>query len=131
MAIGREDLIEGTVWPENVEEVKAQIRGIFKTKTRDEWEIVFAEYDACVQPVLDLKEALLEDEQIKAREMVVEVDLPLHDGIKVKQLATSIKLSECPCIYEQAGYPAGYHTKEIIEKLGLNYDELKEKNVFK
>jgi crotonobetainyl-CoA:carnitine CoA-transferase CaiB-like acyl-CoA transferase len=131
MAIGREDLIEGTVWPENVEEVKAQIRGIFKTKTRDEWEIVFAEYDACVQPVLDLKEALLEDEQIKAREMVVEVDLPLHDGIKVKQLATSIKLSECPCIYEQAGYPAGYHTKEIIEKLGLDYDELKEKNVFK
>lgn len=131
MAIGREDLIEGTVWPENVEEVKAQIRGIFKTKTRDEWEIVFAEYDACVQPVLDLKEALLEDEQIKAREMVVEVDLPLHDGIKVKQLATSIKLSECPCIYEQAGYPAGYHTKEIIEKLGLNYDELKENNVFK
>jgi crotonobetainyl-CoA:carnitine CoA-transferase CaiB-like acyl-CoA transferase len=131
MAIGREDLIEGTVWPENVEEVKAQIRGIFKTKTRDEWEIVFAEYDACVQPVLDLKEALLEDEQIKAREMVVEVDLPLHDGIKVKQLATSIKLSECPCIYEQAGYPAGYHTKEIIEKLGLNYDELKENDVFK
>jgi crotonobetainyl-CoA:carnitine CoA-transferase CaiB-like acyl-CoA transferase len=131
MAIGREDLIEGTVWPENVEEVKAQIRGIFKTKTRDEWEIVFAEYDACVQPVLDLKEALLEDEQIKARQMVVEVDLPLHDGIKVKQLATSIKLSECPCIYEQAGYPAGYHTKEIIEKLGLNYDELKENDVFK
>lgn len=131
MAIGREDLIEGTVWPENVEEVKAQIRGIFKTKTSDEWETVFAEYDACVQPVLDLKEALLEDEQIKAREMVVEVDLPLHEGIKVKQLATSIKLSECPCIYEQAGYPAGYHTKEIIEKLGLDYDELKEKNVFK
>ena len=131
MAIGREDLIEGTVWPENVEEVKAQIRGIFKTKTREEWVEVFAEYDACVQPVLDLKEALLEDEQIRAREMVVEVDLPLHDGVKVKQLATSIKMSECPCIYEQAGYPAGYHTKEMIERLGLDYAELEEKGVFK
>lgn len=131
MAIGREDLIEGTVWPENVDEVKAQIRGIFKTKTRAEWEAVFAEYDACVQPVLDLKEALLEDEQIRAREMVVEVDLPLHEGVKVKQFATSIKLSECPCVYEQAGYPAGYHTHEIIKKLGLDYAELEEKGVFK
>lgn len=131
MAIGREDLIEGTVWPENVEEVKAQIRGIFKTKTRDEWTEVFEEYDACVQPVLNLKEALLEDEQIKAREMVVDVKLPLHEGISVKQLATSVKLSECPCQYETAGYPAGYHTREIIQKLGLDYSQLEEKGVFK
>lgn len=131
MAIEREDMIEGTVWPENVDEVKAQIRGIFKTKTREEWVERFAEYDACVQPVLDLKEALLEDEQIKAREMVVEVDLPLHEGVKVKQLATSIKMSACPCIYEQAGYPAGYHTHEMIEKLGLDYAELETKGVFK
>ena len=131
MAIGREDLIEGTVWPENVEEVKAQIRGIFKTKTRDEWTAVFEEYDACVQPVLNLEEALLNDEQIKAREMVVEVDMPLHEGVKVKQLATSIKMSECPCKYDVAGYPAGYHTHEIIEKLGLDYAELEAKGVFK
>ncbi|MBQ3185854.1 MAG: CoA transferase, partial [Firmicutes bacterium] len=118
-------------WPENVEEVMSQIRGLFKTKTRDEWVEVFAEYDACVQPVLDLKEALLEDEQIRAREMIVEVDLPLHEGVKVKQLATSIKLSECPCKYELAGYPAGYHTHEMIEKLGLDYAELEAKGVFK
>lgn len=131
MAIGREDLIEGTVWPENVHEVKAQIRGIFKTKTRSEWEEVFARYDACVQPVLDLKEALLEDEQIKAREMVVEVELPLHEGVKVKQMATAVKLSECPCRYETAGYPAGYHTREVIESLGMDYSELEKKGVFK
>ena len=130
-AIGREDLIEGSVWPENIDEVKAEIRGIFKTKTRDEWVEIFSRYDACVQPVLDLKEALLEDEQIKAREMVVDVKLPTYEDITVKQLATSVKLSECPCEYNFAGYPAGYHTREIIEKLGLDYDELEEKEVFK
>jgi len=81
--------------------------------------------------VLDLKEALLKDEQIKAREMVVEVDLPLHEGVKVKQLATSIKLSKCPCKYEMAGYPAGYHTKEIVESLNLDFSALEEKDVFK
>ena len=130
-AIGREDLTEGSVWPENIAEVKAEIRGIFKTKTRDEWVEVFSHYDACVQPVLNLNEALLEDEQIRAREMVVDVKLPTYDNITVKQLATSVKLSECPCEYKFAGYPAGYHTREIIEKLGLDYDELKEKEVFK
>ena len=130
-AIQREDLIEGTVFPENVEEVKAQIRGIFKTKTRDEWVEVFKEYDACVQPVLDLKEALLEDEQIKDRKMVVEVKMPLHPEVTVKQMATSVKLSECPCEYEYAGYPTGYHTREMIEKLGLDYEELEARGVFR
>lgn len=129
-AIGREDLIEGTVYPPNIDEVKAEIRGILKTKTRDEWVEVFSHYDACVQPVLNLKEALLEDEQVKEREMVVDVKLPLHEDVSVKQLATAVKLSECPCEYKFAGYPAGYHTKEVIEQLGMDYAELKAKGVF-
>ena len=129
-AIGREDLIEGTVYPPNIDEVKAEIRGILKTKTRDEWVEVFSHYDACVQPVLNLKEALLEDEQAKEREMVVDVKLPLHEDVSVKQLATAVKLSECPCEYKFAGYPTGYHTKEVIEQLGMDYAELKAKGVF-
>ena len=129
-AIGREDLIEGTVYPPNIDEVKAEIRGILKTKTRDEWVEVFSHYDACVQPVLNLKEALLEDEQVKEREMVVDVKLPLHEDVSVKQLATAVKLSECPCEYKFAGYPTGYHTKEVIEQLGMDYAELKAKGVF-
>lgn len=129
-AIGREDLIEGTVYPPNIDEVKAEIRGILKTKTRDEWVEVFSHYDACVQPVLNLKEALLEDEQVKEREMVVDVKLPLHEEVSVKQLATAVKLSECPCEYKFAGYPTGYHTKEVIEQLGMDYAELKAKGVF-
>ena len=129
-AIGREDLIEGTVYPPNIDEVKAEIRGILKTKTRDEWVEVFSHYDACVQPVLNLKEALLEDEQVKEREMVVDVKLPLHEDVSVKQLATAVKLSECPCEYKFAGYPTGYHTKEVIEQLGMDYAEVKAKGVF-
>ena len=129
-AIGREDLIEGTVYPPNIDEVKAEIRGILKTKTRDEWVEVFSHYDACVQPVLNLKEALLEDEQVKEREMVVDVKLPLHEDVSVKQLATAVKLSECPCEYKFAGYPTGYHTKEVIEQLVMVYADLKALGVF-
>lgn len=128
--IGREDLIAGTVRPENASEVKEEIRSIFRTKTRAEWTNIFSKLDACVQPVMDLQEALLEDPQIRSRGMVVDVDMPLHDGTKVKQMATSIDLSETPCEYRFAGYPLGWHTKEIIESLGLDYDDLQAKGVF-
>ena len=85
--------------------------------------------DAVLDAIL-AKEALLEDEQIKAREMVVDVALPLHEGVKVKQLASSVKLSECPCEYRHAGYPIGYHTREVIDSLGLDYEALEAKGVF-
>jgi len=126
----REDLIEGTVRPEDPETVKKQLRQIFKTKTKAEWTEAFSDIDACVQPVLDLKEALLEDPQIQEREMVMDVDMPLHEDIKVKQMASAIKLSETPCEYHFAGYPLGYHTREIIEALDLDYEELQRKGVF-
>ena len=136
--LGREDLIEGSVWPGKdgdddgsaAADVKEQIREIVRTKTREEWTELFAGADACVQPVLNLEEALLQDEQIRAREMIVEVGMPLHEDVKVKQMATSVKFSGTPCEYRHAGYPPGYHTREIIESLGLDYDELEEKGVF-
>ncbi|MDO4870009.1 MAG: CaiB/BaiF CoA-transferase family protein [Bacillota bacterium] len=130
-AMGCEDLIGLTSSPADLEPVKSRIRDLFKTKTKDEWTEIFSGFDACVEPVLNLKEALICDEQIKAREMVVDVDLPLHDGMKVKQMGTAIKLSECPCEYKYAGYPLGYHTKEIVEGLGLDYENLKAKGVLK
>ena len=129
-AIGREDLIPETVWPEDIHRVKGEIRQIFKTKTKQEWVEIFEQYDACVQPVLNLKEALLEDRHIRERKMVVEVPLPTYGGKKVKQMATAIHLSDCPCEYKYAGYPLGYHTREIIESLGRDYDELEKNGVF-
>ena len=129
-AIGREDLISGTVRPEDTPKVKEEIRAIFRSKTRAEWTEIFSGADACVQPVMDLKEALLEDEQIRAREMVVEVDMPLHENVKVRQMATPVRLSETPCEYRTAGFPEGYHTREIIESLGLDYEALAARGVF-
>ena len=129
-AIEREDLIPETVWPKDIDRIKDEIRQIIKTRTKQEWVEIFDQYDACVQPVLNLEEALLEDQHIKERKMVVEVPLPTWGGKKVKQMATAIHLSECPCEYKYAGYPLGYHTREIIESLGRDYDELEKKGVF-
>jgi crotonobetainyl-CoA:carnitine CoA-transferase CaiB-like acyl-CoA transferase len=52
-AIGRKvDLAELIAPPAEQERVRAEIQAILETRTRDEWEAVFAGCDACVEPVL-------------------------------------------------------------------------------
>ncbi|WP_195267102.1 CaiB/BaiF CoA-transferase family protein [Eubacterium sp. 1001713B170207_170306_E7] len=123
--IGREDLIEGSVWPENAEAVKDTIRAIFKERTRDEWRAVFEGHDVCVEPVLSVGEALGEDAHIREREMVVEVELPLSGGKKVAQYGSPVKLSESPAQYRYGGYPVGHHTEEMLKGLGYSDSEIK------
>lgn len=124
--IERPEYIDKTVWPEDLEIVKEDIRQILKSRTRDQWMKVFREKDVCVEPVLSLKEALIEDEHVKAREMVVDVEIPLTQGKKVRQFGSPVKLSETPAKYRHGGYPLGYHTDEILKSLGYSEKEIKE-----
>lgn len=122
LCIERPDYIEKTVWPEEIKEVKEDICAVLKEKTQSQWIKIFEGKDVCVEPVLSLKEALLEDEHVKARNMVV--DVPLDNGKTVKQLGNPMKLSECPIQYPSAGQPLGYHTKEILTSLGYDEEEV-------
>jgi crotonobetainyl-CoA:carnitine CoA-transferase CaiB-like acyl-CoA transferase len=55
--IGRPvDLSELVAPPEGQERTRAEIQAILGSKTRDEWEAIFAGRDACVEPVLDAEE---------------------------------------------------------------------------
>ena len=129
--IGCPELIPGTSEPENLEEAKAKVAAAMKSKTKAEWRAIFDPLDCCVEPVLNLREALNEDEHIQARNMVVEVEVPGSGGQKVRQLGSQFKLSESPVTYEMGGYPLGYHTKEVMESLGLDYEALEAEGVFK
>jgi alpha-methylacyl-CoA racemase len=56
-------------WPEMI----AQFAGVFKTRTRDEWGLIFGGKDACVTPILELDE-VGEHPHNKERGLLVSVD---------------------------------------------------------
>src|SRR5229473_444299 len=76
-------------WPEMFD----HFARIFKTRTRDEWWDILTRADICVGRMLTLDE-LENDPQIRARNMIVEVETA--SGETVKQVGISVKLSETP-----------------------------------
>ncbi|MCX5838189.1 MAG: CaiB/BaiF CoA-transferase family protein [Deltaproteobacteria bacterium] len=119
--IGLPGLIAGGVIPPDLPRVKEKVREALKTRTRDEWMALFTKVDACVEPVLSLGEAL-NDEQVRARGMIVEVDLP--GGGTVRQPGHPIRYSATPPVYGPAGVASGVHTREILLGLGYRDEEI-------
>ncbi|MFT4049811.1 MAG: CaiB/BaiF CoA-transferase family protein [Solirubrobacterales bacterium] len=115
--VGREDLV-----PKQFELAgsagHAEISEVFKSKTRAEWAAFNDERDCCIEPILDLDEAL-GSELVAERGMVLAVDQP---GVgEVRQLASPIVIDgERPSRREPApGF--GEHTDEVLG--GLGYDD--------
>ncbi len=72
--VGRDDLVERQFDPPG-SEAHGEVERIFMERTREQWRTFASEVDCCLEPVLDLDEALA-SELVRAREMVVEVDQP-------------------------------------------------------
>ena len=79
--VGREDLIERQFEAPG-SDAHAEVERIFMERTREEWREFASHNDCCLEPVLDLDEAL-DSELVRAREMVVELDQPGADGVRL------------------------------------------------
>ena len=123
-AMQRPEWADGTILKTNLPLVKETFRAKFREKTRDEWTEIFSHWDACVEPVLTLEEAV-KDAHINERGMLPEVVLPQAPAQRVRQLGCPIKLSACPAQYRHAGYPEGWHTVEILSRMGYSTEEIK------
>ncbi len=117
--VGRDDLIEKQFEAPG-SEAHAEVERIFMERTRAEWTEFASQHDCCLEPVLDLDEAL-DSDLVRAREMVVELD---QDGVPVKQLGIPVKLSETPGSVRTPGPALGEHTREVLESLGYSSDEV-------
>ena len=100
--IERPDLVEHQFDAPGTE-AHAEVEAIFAGRTRAEWEAFNAEHDCCVEPVLELDEALA-DEHVRARGMVAG-----------SLLGNPIRLSETPADPLRGPPPGlGEHTDELL-----------------
>ncbi len=75
-------------------------------------------------PINDLAQ-VFDDPQVKAREMVVEMDHPATGKNPAKLIASPIKMSGTPVRYRHAPPMLGQHTEEVLgEMLGMSTAEV-------
>ena len=105
----------------NYEELRPMIeRGVSKM-TRAEVIAAMSEVGIPAGPINTVGE-ILEDPQIHAREMVVELAHPEYGPLKV--LGIPMKLSSTPGVVENAPPKFGEHNKEVLTTLGFSEDEI-------
>jgi alpha-methylacyl-CoA racemase len=118
--VGREDLIERQ-FERPGSEAHAEVERIFLERTRAEWHEFAERHDCCLEPVLGLDEAL-ESELVRAREMVVELDQPGTDGVRL--LGVPVKMSRTPGAPAGPGPALGEHTDEVLAGLGYSEEQI-------
>jgi crotonobetainyl-CoA:carnitine CoA-transferase CaiB-like acyl-CoA transferase len=101
----------------------AQVQEIFKGRTRAEWEAFARKHDCCLEPVLELDEAL-SSELVREREMVVELEQPGAER-PVRQLGVPIKMTRTPGEHARLPGPAlGEHTEEVLLAAGYSQEQV-------
>ena len=99
----------------------ARVAEVFRGRTKQEWAAFNDEHDCCIEPVLDLDEAL-GSELVREREMVVELDQP--ELGPVRQLGMPVKFSGAPGDPTRPAPALGEHTGEVLREAGLSDGEV-------
>ncbi|MFL5834538.1 MAG: CaiB/BaiF CoA transferase family protein [Solirubrobacterales bacterium] len=98
-----------------------EVAAIFRSRTRAEWKAFNDERDCCIEPVLDLDEAL-DSELVRSREMVVDLEQP--ELGTVRQLGQPVKLSRTPADPTRPAPAFGEHTDEVLAEVGYSPEEI-------
>jgi alpha-methylacyl-CoA racemase len=118
--VGRPDLVEKQ-FERPGSAAHAEAEQIFLTRTRDEWAAFADVHDCCLEPVLEVEEAL-ESELVRAREMVIEFEQP--GAGTIKGLGMPVKLSRTPGSVRAGGPALGEHTEAVLRESGFSDAEI-------
>ncbi len=98
---------------QNYDELRPIIAAIMKQKTTKEWQVVLDEAGVPNGPI-NYVDKVLEDEQVLAREMIVELDHPVAGKLQVPGVV--VKLSETPGKILTPAPVLGQHTSELLKE---------------
>jgi crotonobetainyl-CoA:carnitine CoA-transferase CaiB-like acyl-CoA transferase len=105
------------------EEIIAELRTIFRSKSGREWEQYLQDLDVCCTRILNFDE-VLHHPLFKDRQMVVALEQP--DGSTIKSLGMAIKLSGTPGSIRSGPARFGQHNEEILSSLGYSGAEIEQ-----
>ncbi len=120
--VAREDLLDRAFDPPGSAAHRA-LSDIFAARTREQWRAFASEHECCLEPVLDLDEAL-EGDQVAARDMLIDLPQPGAER-PVRLLGVPIKLSRTPGDPTRAPGPGlGEHTRAVLAEAGYRAEEI-------
>jgi crotonobetainyl-CoA:carnitine CoA-transferase CaiB-like acyl-CoA transferase len=118
--VDRPDLIEKQFEAPG-SEAWEEVAAVFRARARAEWKAFNDERDCCIEPVLDLDEAL-DSELVRERGMLTEVEQPELGTIR--QIGHPVKLSRTPADPTRPAPAFGEHTEEVLHEAGYSAEEV-------
>lgn len=106
-------------------QLTALLADYFKQKTASEWQNLLNEAGIPCGPINDI-ESLFQEEQIKARNMLIEVEHP--QAGKVPLVGSPLKFSRTPTTIRRHPPLPGEHNQEVLRELGYSDEEIDELN---
>lgn len=121
-AAGRPDLIEKQ-FERPGGEAHAQVAAVFRERTRDQWAAFNAEHDCCIEPVLEIDEALASD-LVRERGMIIHTEQPGAGPVAAP--ASPFKFDGRRPDRAEPAPAIGEHTRVVLRELGFSDDRVAE-----